>query len=171
MRALLDRLTNPVHLAVAIACTWLVASSPWVGMYHGLADATGFINLSHVVLGWATLPLGLLYLAACTLGGRWRLYFPWLAGNFGDAGRDLAGLLHGRLPGSEGGGLFATIEGLLLLTFLATALSGALWCLHPSADAAIVWRGHHVTAAHGFVALFALHGVAVSLHLLDFVRG
>ena len=82
MRELLDRLVNPLHLVIALACTWLLATSPWTGMYHAIPEAAGFINVSHVVLGLALLPLGLVYFAACTFGGRWRLYFPWLAGRF-----------------------------------------------------------------------------------------
>jgi hypothetical protein len=170
MRDWLDRLVNPLHLLIALAGAWLVLSSPWVGLYVGLPDEPGLINLSHVVLGAAMLPLGLLYVAACSTGGRWRQYFPWLAGQFGDLGRDLVGLARGERPGPEGGGLFATIEGLLLLALLAAAATGVMWYL--SADlAAAVWRSYHLIAAHGFAGLAALHVVAVSLHLLDFVRG
>jgi hypothetical protein len=170
MRALLDRLTDPLHLVIALACTWLVLSSPWIGMYDRLPEAPGFVNLSHVVLGWAMLPLGLLYLAACTLGGRWRLYFPWLGGEPGPVVRDIAGLFRGRRPGSEGGGLFATIEGLLLFALLAAGGSGALWFLAQGSEAAALWRGHHIVAARCLVAMMLLHIVAVSLHFLDLVR-
>jgi Prokaryotic cytochrome b561 len=170
MRSLLDRLVNPLHLLIALACTWLAASSPWIGMYQALPDEPGAINLGHVVLGLAVLPLGIAYVAACTVGGRWRLYFPWAAGQFGDIGRDLAGLFKGQRPGSEGGGLFAAIEGLLLIALLATALTGALWFLGRSTEAAIIWRDHHILAARGLVGLMVLHVVAVSLHFVDLVR-
>lgn len=170
MRSLLDRLVNPLHLLIALACTWLVASSPWLGMYQALPDEAGGINLSHVVIGLAMLPLGIVYFAACTLGGRWRLYFPWAAGQLGDIGRDVAGLFRGQRPGSEGGGLFAAIEGLLLLALLAAALTGALWFLARGTDAAIAWRGHHILAARGLIVLMVLHVVAVSLHFIDLVR-
>ena len=121
MRALLDRLTNPLHLLIALASAWLIVSSPWIGMYQRMPDEPSAINLSHVVLGLSLLPLGIVYFAACTLGGRWRLYFPWIAGQWGDIGRDLAGIFRRQRPGSEGGGLFATIEGLQLLALLAAA--------------------------------------------------
>lgn len=170
MRALLDRLTNPLHAVIALACTWLVVSSPWLGMYHWLPEAPGLVNGSHVVLGLAMLPLGLVYVAACTLGGRWRLYFPWLGGQAAAVGRDLAGILRGERPGSEGGGLFATIEGLLLLAFLATVVSGAVWFLAQGGDTAVLWRSLHSIAARCFAVLMLLHVVAVSLHLLDLVR-
>lgn len=170
MRSLLDRLVNPLHLLIALACTWLLASSPWIGMYQALPQEAGFFNLSHVALGLALLPLGMVYLAACAAGGRWRLYYPWLAGQFEDIGRDVAGVFKGQRPGSEGGGLFATIEGLLLLALLAAALSGTFWFFSQNADVAVAWRGHHVIAARALAGLLLLHVVAVSLHLVDLVR-
>jgi len=170
MRSLLDRLNNPLHLLIALACTWLLASSPWIGLYFALPEEPGWLNLSHVVLGLAMLPLGIVYLAACTVGGRWRLYFPWAAGQFGMIGTDLAGVFKGQRPGSEGGGLFAAIEGLLLLALIAAALTGALWLLERGADAAVLWRGHHIVAARAFTVLMGLHVLAVSLHLVDLVR-
>jgi hypothetical protein len=170
MRGLLDRLTNPLHLLVALGAIWLVVSSPWLGMYQRMPDESGAINLSHVVLGLALLPLALVYFAACTLGGRWRLYFPWLAGQFGDVGRDLAGIFRGQRPGSEGGGLFAMIEGLLLLALLAATVTGTLWYSWQGTDAAVLWRGHHIFTARCFSVLLLLHVVAVSLHFVDLVR-
>ena len=170
MRSLLDRLTSPLHLLIALASTWLVASSPWIGMYQALPETPGALNLSHIVLGLALLPLAVVYFAACTVGGRWRLYFPWAAGQFAGIGRDIAGMGQGQRPGSEGGGLFATIEGLLLLALLVTALTGALWFLVRDADSAIAWRGQHVVAARALVALMVAHVIAVSLHFVDLLR-
>ena len=170
MRSLLDRLNNPLHLLIALACTWLVASSPWIGMYQALPDDPGALNLSHVVIGLATLPLGIVYFAACAVGGRWRLYFPWAAGQVCGIGGDLAGIARGQRPGSEGGGLFAAIEGLLLLALLAAAITGALWFLGRGTEAAIAWRGHHILATRGFAGLAILHVLAVSLHVVDLVR-
>ncbi|MGZ8255605.1 MAG: cytochrome b/b6 domain-containing protein [Burkholderiaceae bacterium] len=170
MRSLLDRLNNPLHLLIALACAWLVASSPWIGMYQALPDDPGAINLSHVVIGLAVLPLAFAYFAACTVGGRWRLYFPWVAGQFGDIGRDLAGIGRGERPGSEGGGLFATVEGLLLLALLAAAITGALWFLGRNTESAVMWRGPHIVAARALIALMILHVLAVLLHLVDLVR-
>jgi hypothetical protein len=170
MRELLDRLANPAHLLVALASTWLIASSPWIGLYHRMPAEPGAINLSHVALGLSLLPLGIVYFAACTLGGRWRLYFPWIAGEWAGLGGDVAGIFRGQRPGSEGGGLFATIEGLLLLTLIATAMTGTLWLLTQGTEAAVLWRGHHIVAARCFTVLMLLHVVAVSLHLVDLVR-
>ena len=170
MREMLVRLAKPVHLLVALACTWLLVSSPWIGMYQHMPDETGAINLSHVALGLSLLPLGIVCFAACTLGGRWRLYFPWIAGQWGGLGRDLAGIFRGQRPGSEGGGLFATIEGLLLLALLATAVTGTLWFSTQGTEAAVLWRGHHIFTARCFTALMLLHVVAVALHFVDLVR-
>ena len=170
MRSLLDRLNNPLHLLIALACTWLLASSPWVGLYDVLPHAPGLVNLSHVVLGLAMLPLGIVYLLACTVGGRWRLYFPWAAGQIGPVRADLSGVFRGERPGSEGGGLFAMIEGLLLLALISAALSGALWFAGQGSETAAVWRGPHIVAARGFAILLGLHVLAVSLHLVDLVR-
>jgi hypothetical protein len=170
MRELLDRLTNPLHLLIALASAWLIVSSPWIGMYQRMPDAPGAINLSHVVLGLSLLPLGIVYFAACTLGGRWRLYFPWIAGQWGDIGRDLAGIFRGQRPASEGGGLFATIEGLQLLALLVAAATGTLWFATQGTEAAVPWRGYHIVAARCLSALLLLHVVAVSLHFVDLVR-
>ncbi len=170
MRSLLDRLNNPIHLLIALATLWLLVGSRWIGMYQSMPEPAGASNLAHATLGLAMLPLGLVYLASCTVGGRWRLYFPWVAGQVGMIGSDVAGLFKGQRPGSEGGGLFATIEGLLLLSLIAVAASGALWFVTQNTEAAIAWRDHHILAARGFALLFALHVVAVSLHLVDLVR-
>lgn len=170
MQALLDRLNGPLHLAVTLAGAWLVLSSPWIGMYHRMPDEPGWINLSHVAVGFAALAAGAAYFAACMQAGRWRLYFPWLAGGFGAVVRDLAGLARGQRPSSEGAGLFTLIEGLLLLALLAAGATGVLWFFSQGSDAAVAWREHHILAARSFALLMLLHLVSVSLHLVDLVR-
>ena len=167
----LDRLANPLHQVIAIASAVLVLASPWLGMYQRMPEEPGIVNLTHVMVGLALLPLAALYFAGCVHGGRWRLYFPWLDGRFRTLRDDVTGMLRGERPASEGGGLFATIEGLLLLALLAAALTGALWFFTQGLESAIVWRGQHMLAARAFVVLLLLHVVAVALHLLDFVRG
>ena len=151
-------------------CTWLLASSPWLGLYHALPAKAGWVNVSHLVLGLAVVPLGIVYSAACTLGGRWRLYFPWIAGQFRAVGTDVAGIFRGERPASEGGGLFASLEGLLLVALLAAAFTGVAWFANQGTDAAVAWRGHHIVAARGVGALMLMHVLAVSLHLVDLVR-
>jgi len=118
----------------------------------------------------AVLAMTLVYGLACTLGGRWRLYFPWLAGDVAAIGRDLAGIFRGERPMSEGGGLFAAIEGLLLLAVFATAVTGAAWFVVQGSIAAAPWREAHILAARSATVLTLLHFIGVSLHLLDFVR-
>ncbi len=168
---LLDRLTNTLHLLLAVACVWLIASSPWLAMFGRIPPSAGFIDLSHVVVGLAVLPLVVVYAIACLHGGRWRLYFPWAAGAFAPVARDVAGLLRGQRPMSEGGGLFATIEGLLLVALLATAATGVLWFALTGTPEAFGWRTVHLWAARSTAVLLLLHVVAVSLHLVDLLRG
>jgi len=170
VQALLDRLNGPLHLVVALAGVWLVLSSPWIGMYHQMPDEPGFLNLSHVVLGFVALLAGIVYTAGCLVGGRWRQYFPWAGGDIGAVGRDLAGLLRGRRPSVEGGGLLPMIEGLLLAALLAAGATGALWFFAQGTEAAVGWRAQHIVAARACAVLLLLHFVGVLSHLLDFVR-
>jgi hypothetical protein len=165
-----DRLTGRLHGAVAWLAAWLIVTSPWVAMYRRVPANSGMLNGSHVALGFAALALAAWYLFACTRGGRWRLYFPWLAGQGGAALRDLAGLARGTIPSAEGGGLFAVIEGLTLLTLCATAVTGAAWYFGHGSDGAVVWRGYHLIGARILISMVIAHVVTVSLHLLEFVR-
>jgi hypothetical protein len=89
----------------------------------------------------------------------------------GEVWRDLAGLVRGQMPSVEGGGLFALIEGLLLVALLAAGITGALWLVTAGTSEAVGWRDWHIGAARTAAALLLLHFVTVSLHLLDFIRG
>jgi thiosulfate reductase cytochrome b subunit len=165
-----SRLSDRLHGAVALLALWLIASSPWVAMLRRIPAGAGWVDYAHVAAGFAALLCGVVYGWACVRGGRWRLYFPLASAQLADAGRDLRGLLRGQVPAAEGGGLFGAIEGLLLVAFLVTALTGAVWFFAQGSAEAIAWRGHHIVAARALVGLLALHVVTVSLHLLDFVR-
>lgn len=167
---MLDRIANALHLALALAVIWLLASSPWIGMVKWIPDEPGAATLTHVALGFAVLPLGIAYLLACLRGGKWRLYFPWIAGQGGAVVRDLAGLARGERPMSEGGGLFGAIEGLLLLAVLAAAATGAGWYAAQNTDAALAWRSVHIGCAWACGALLLAHVAAVSAHLIDLIR-
>jgi hypothetical protein len=170
MNPRLDPLRGPLHAALALTALWLIGSSPWLTMFTALPEPAGAFNLAHLILGLAVLPLVLLFLAACTLGGGWRLYFPWVAGDFAQTGRDLAGLVRGERPLSEGGGLFAALEGLLLLAVLAAAATGAAWWLAQGGDAAVsLWQWHKL-AARACTALLGLHITAAALHWVDLIR-
>lgn len=170
MNALLERLSGALHLTLAVACLWLLASSPWLRMVSRLPASPGVVNLAHVVVGLTVLLLVPFYLLHCSLGERRQLCFPWLTGHMGAVKSDVTGLAHGRLPAAEGGGLLAMLEGLLLLALLATALSGAGWLLVQGSQAALAWYDVHVNCARIFGGLLGLHVLGVSLHLLDFVR-
>lgn len=170
MGALVDRWASRQHLLLALVSGWLVLTSPWVHMFRRIPGNAGFLDHSHVVLGLVALPLAVTFTVSCTRRGRWRLYFPWPAGDLAQVRRDLRGLLRREVPTAEGGGLFAMTEGLLLMALLATLITGAGWWLADGAAGAVDWRYNHVLAARGMIALLMLHIVSVSLHLLDFIR-
>jgi cytochrome b561 len=145
-------------------------TSPWLGMLRRVPAGAGWLDYAHVALGFAALVLVVIYGSACLRAGRRPLYFPWSPGGLHVVGQDLSGLLRGRVPAAEGGGLIGFIEGLLLVALAVTAASGGAWFLTQGSDAALAWRGHHILAAWIFSALLALHVVTVSLHLIELVR-
>lgn len=170
MEAGRERLGRALHLALAALVLWLVASSPWLELYRRVPEA-GFVARAHVGLGLAAFAICLLYLALCVRGGRWRLYFPWAAGDLAALRSDLAGLARGRLPSAEGGGLLALIEGLLLVAVVAAGLTGALWLATAGTNEALVWRQWHIGAARVAAALLFAHLAGVVLHVVQLVRG
>jgi len=165
-----ETLVNRQHAAAAVLATWLILTSPWVAMLANVPQRAGFFDYAHIVTGFLAMLISVSYTISCVRDGGWRLYFPWASGNFGAVGRDVAGLLRGRLPSAEGGGLFAMVEGLLLVAFIVTAVSGAAWALNQGTDLALAWRAHHILAARTFAGLLVLHVLAVASHLVDFVR-
>ena len=166
----LERLGNLQHAAVAMLALWLVATSPWLAMLRRIPAGAGWLDYAHVGLGCAALLLCVTYGWTCTREGKWRLYFPVTAARLGSVASDLGGLLRGRLPAAESGGLFGLIEGLLLLALAVTGLTGAAWLATQGSNEALAWRECHVYAARGFIVLLVLHVATVSLHLLDLVR-
>ena len=170
MGTVLEKLAARQHLAAALSSTWLIVTSPWVSMLRRIPRDAGVLDYSHIVLGFISLLLAITYTISCTRDGRWRLYFPWVAGQLGAVWRDIVGLLRGRIPTAEGGGLFALVEGLLLVLFLLTAMTGAAWFWNQGSSDAVLWRGYHILAARGLTGLIVVHAISVSLHLLDFVR-
>ena len=165
-----EALVNRQHAVVAVLATWLVATSPWVAMLAKVPKNAGLFDYAHIVAGFLAMLVGVSYTIMCVRDGGWRIYFPWASGHGGAVTRDLAGLLRGRMPSAEGGGLFAMIEGLLLVALLVAAVSGAAWVLNQGTDLAMAWRDHHILAARTFTGLLVLHVLAVASHLLDFVR-
>lgn len=170
MGALLRRLAYRQHLLLALLAAWLLLTSPGVHMFRRIPGNAGWLDYAHVGLGLAATALAVTFTISCTRLGRWRLYFPWLAGDLGQVWRDLRGLLRREVPTAEGGGLFALIEGLLLLALVATAVTGVLWLLTQGSAEAVSWRHYHILAARGMIVFLVLHILSVSLHLLDFIR-
>ena len=162
-----EALQNRLHFAVALACAWLVLTSPWVSLLRRVPTSAGFLDHAHLVVGLLGLALALAYSVTCLRGGRWRTYLPWLVGDVAPLSRDLRGLLRGRLPSAEGGGLFAVIEGLLLLALLLVAVTGAGWWLAQGGDSALDWRSVHIAGARTLVVLIVLHVIAVATHLVE----
>ena len=170
MRGLFGRLSASQHALLAVLSVWLIVTSPWVHMYRRIPRNAGFMDYSHIALGLVALLLAVTFTISCTQLGRWRLYFPWFAGNFAQTGLDLRRLARREIPSAEGGGLFGVIKGLLLLTLLVTAVTGAGWLVYEGSAAAVAWRQYHILAAQGMIVFFVLHIVAASLHLLEFIR-
>jgi cytochrome b561 len=161
-----DSLQNRLHVATVLLCAWLIFSSPWVAMLRRVPSGAGVLEWAHVVLGFAALLVGLAYASAYVARGRWRLYFPWLAGDVRPAARDLAGILRGRLPSAEGGGLFAVIEGLLLLVLLVLGITGAAWFMWQGSAEAAQCRAVHIVGARVLIGLVLAHLFAVATHLV-----
>jgi hypothetical protein len=158
------------HLALVLLTLWLLVTSPWIALYRRVPAGAGWLDYAHVALGLVALVVTVAYVWSCGRRGRWRLYLPTSRSQIAEVGRDLGGLLRGRVPAAEGGGLFGLIEGLLLLALLATAMTGAGWFLTQGSAEALAWRSHHALAVRGLLVLFVLHAVSVSLHLLEFLR-
>jgi cytochrome b561 len=129
------------------------------------------VDYAHLAIGAAMLVVALVFLALAFRGGRWRLYFPWAAGRGGQVVRDLAGLLRGRMPRSEGGGLNTTLQGFVLLALLGTAATGAGWFLAQGTEAALAWRAVHATCSHVLGGLVLVHAVTALAHVIDLARG
>lgn len=162
-----EALRNRLHAAVIVVCAWLVVSSPWVSMLRRIPSGAGFVDYAHVVVGFAGLLLAVVYAWACTRAGGWRTYFPWASGRSKAVVDDVAGLFRGRIPTAESGGLFAMIEGLLLVALLTVAITGAAWFALQGSAEAVAWRGCHVIVARALIGLIVAHVLAVASHLLD----
>jgi hypothetical protein len=157
-------------MAVAALSIWLTVTSPWLAMLRRIPAGAGWLDWSHVVTGLAALALAAAYAWTCVRHERRRLYFPWRPPQSPAVARDVAGLLRGRLPAAEGGGLIGLIEGLLVLALLATGLTGLGWLLAQGGEQALGWRAAHIGCARAFMVLLVAHVVTVAFHLLDFVR-
>lgn len=170
MGGFVEKVRARLHLVVTLLSIWLVFTSPWIGMLRRMPRDPGFFDYAHVWLGTAAFVIGILYAIDCLRNGGWRLNFPLFCGGHAAVVADLRGLFRGRLPAAEGGGLLGAIAGFALLAFLAAALTGVAWLLNQGSPEALDWRSHHAAAVQVFIVLLVIHVVAVSLHVLDFVR-
>lgn len=166
-----ERASTWLHAALAIAAAALVATSPWIALRRSIPDDATILDWAHVVGGLLVVPLAIAYAVACLRGDGWRELLPWASGRLGAVAADLAGLLRGRIPAAEGGGLFALVKGFLLLALLATALTGLGWLLAAGTAEAFAWRHWHQYAARTLAALLVAHVVAVALHVVAIARG
>lgn len=171
MNASGERARTWLHATLAVAAIALVATSPWVSLRRSIPDDATVLDWTHVGVGLLVLPLAVAYALACLRGGGWRELLPWASGRLGAVGADLAGLLRGRIPTAEGGGLFALVKGLVLLALLATALTGLGWLLVQGTADAFAWRHWHQYAARALAGLLVAHVVAVALHVVAIARG
>jgi cytochrome b561 len=165
-----DRLVARLHAGALVLVLALYATSPWLAMLKRVPRSAGVVDYAHLVVGALLLAIALAWLALGARGGRWRLWFPWASGRFGAVRRDLAGLLRGRLPATEGGGLNSALQGLALLALLVAAATGAGWFVAQGGEAALAWRAWHATSAHVLGGLVIAHALAALSHVLDFAR-
>ncbi len=165
-----EKLANRQHFLLATLSIWLIITSPWLSLVRRLPRDGGWLDYAHVVVGVVALLLTLTYTFTCLRTAGWRTYFPWAGDAWRVVVRDLRGLVKGRIPPAEGGGLFAAVEGLVLISLLATGLTGAGWLWSQGTADALSWRDHHIVAARVLTGVLVLHVITVSLHLLDLLR-
>ncbi len=63
----LEKLAARQHLAVALLSAWLIATSPWIEMLRRVPREAGFLDYSHVVLGFVTLAIAITYTVTCNV--------------------------------------------------------------------------------------------------------
>jgi cytochrome b561 len=162
-----EAVANRLHFAVAAGCGWLIATSPWVGMLRRVPADPGLLDVAHVVVGFATSALALVYAAMVTRGSRWRALFPLGPQGLGAVARDVRGLAQRRIPSAESGGIYALVEGLLLVALLAAVVTGVGWFLSQGGPDALSWRTGHIVSARVLIGLAVAHVLAVASHLLE----
>ena len=166
----LQRWINIQHGLLILLVVWLIATSPWVHLYSRIPPSPTFWVWSHLILGTLTLALTLSFSMTCLVEGRLRHYFPWAFGRLRPLLSDLAGLLRLKIPTNEDGGLFSVIKGLLLLSLLAVAITGAMWLWTAGTREAVAWRGWHIETVKVMAVFIGLHVLATIAHLVQFMR-
>ena len=166
----LQRWIHIQHVLLILLLVWLIATSPWVHLYSQIPPNPTFWVWSHIILGTVALALTLSFSATCFAEGRLRHYFPWAFGRFRPLLSDLAGLLRLKIPTNEDGGLFSVIKGLLLLSLLAVAITGAMWLWTAGTREAVAWRVWHIETFKVLAVFLGLHVLATIAHLVQFIR-
>ena len=166
----LEWLNKHLHLSVMFITVFLVFSSPWLFMSRKLTSHGSWINVAHVYLGIVVTFLSLCFLIIHCINGYWKQFFPWLKGDISPLKNDLKNIFKGRFPVAGGRGLFSCIEGIGLLTLLATGLTGCLWFAIQGTTDAMYWRSIHSHFAVGFIVYLGMHFVCALSHCLAFLR-
>ncbi|MCG9697582.1 cytochrome b/b6 domain-containing protein [Shewanella sp. Isolate11] len=158
------------HLLLILLSVFLISTSGWILMGRGIRANASIWDLLHVYLGLLAAFFSVTFLLSNVRQGKWRQYFPWLAGDFAQVSADIKGLFKGKIPAAGGKGLFSLIEGIGLLLLFVVALTGTIWfCLQGSSEA-LAWRSWHHVFAKGFIGFVVLHCICAASHLLDFIR-
>jgi cytochrome b561 len=171
MESRADALVRRVHSLALASAVVLYATSPWIAMLRRLPRTPSAFDWAHVAAGIVAVVAAAGLVVVAFRAGRWRLYFPWLSGRTHSVLADLAGLLRGRLPASEGGGLTSALQGFTVAAFALTAASGAAWLLTNGGDSALAWRSVHVVSADVLGVLIVVHAVTALLHVIQMARG
>ncbi|MBV7315845.1 cytochrome b/b6 domain-containing protein [Shewanella sp. NIFS-20-20] len=165
-----EKLQQRLHLLLILGSLWLIVTSPWVLIGRQLRASASWWDIGHVYLGLAMLPLAALFLLKNCRQGHWRLYFPYLGGQWQDVGRDCRNLCRGKLPVAGGAGLISVIEGGLMLLLVGTCLTGAMWFVQQGGSDALFWRGWHIDMAWAFGVGLIVHMLCAMLHVIDMMR-
>lgn len=163
-------LMTHLHICIVISCTLLVCASPWVFIGRSLGHHASFWDYLHVYLGLVCAGLGGVFLLSNILQGKWRAYFGWLVGDWGQLKQDLCGLIKGKLPSAGGKGLFSAVEGIGMLLLVATGITGVIWFVVQGTPTAMVWRAYHQGFAQAFIGFLIVHMVMAAIHIIDFIR-
>ncbi len=172
--SIFTRLINAVkeyqHLALILLSIFLISTSGWIVMGRGLRANASVWDLLHVYLGLLAALLSVTFLLSNFVQGKWRQFFPYLAGDLSQVILDLKGLFKGKLPSAGGKGLFSLIEGIGLLLLFAVSVTGVMWFILQGSSDALPWRSWHHTFSHWFIGFVVLHCLCAISHILDFIR-
>ncbi|WP_025821112.1 cytochrome b/b6 domain-containing protein [Shewanella marina] len=159
-----------LHVIVLVVATVLILGSTQILIGRSLRANASFWDLLHVYLGLFSVLLAAAFWLYNMSQGRWRQYYPWLVLDFSQLTADVKNLFKGKLPSAGGKGLFSVVEGIGMLLFLATAVTGLLWYIYQGTSDALMWRGYHIDVAYYFVGFICVHMVLACLHIIDFIR-